>query len=196
MADENGDTLNDTECVDSKLGNVEQYLTVDVPAFIEKRFGAAATPQQWAIAGLSEGGMCALMLSLRNPDVYRTFGDYSGLVGPRSGDTNRPGTTVTDLFGGDRVAFAAHEPSLLLRTHSYPELGGWFEVGSLDSDPLAAQRLLVTQARAAGIDTCAVTIPGGEHTFQVWAQAFRDSLPWIAGRLGITGPIECPHPGR
>jgi hypothetical protein len=38
-----------------------------------------------------------------------------------------------------------------------------------------------------------VTIPGGEHTFAVWSAAFRDSLPWIAARLGISDePRTCP----
>ncbi len=192
MADENGTITDDTECVDGKLGNVEQYLTVDVPAFVERRFHTATRPQQWAIAGLSEGGMCSLMLSLRNPDVYPTFADYSGLLGPRSGDTNAVGTTVGDLFGGSQAEFDQHEPGVLLRTNRYPQLGGWFEVGSADPDPLAAQNELVPLARAAGIATCAVTIPGGEHTFPVWAQAFRDSLPWMAGRLGLTEPVDCP----
>jgi S-formylglutathione hydrolase FrmB len=196
MADQNGSFSADTECVNGPAGNVETYLTVDVPAFAEHRFHSATGPQQWAIAGLSEGGSCAVMLSLRHPDVYRTFASYGGLLGPRSGDTNAIGSTVTDLFGGDRAKFAAHEPSVLLRRRPYPELGGWFEVGSANSGPFAAQRILVPLARAAGIDTCDVTIPGGEHTFEVWAQAFRDSLPWMAGRLGITEPISCPRAGK
>ncbi len=193
MADENGSITADSECVNGPVGNVETYLTVDVPAFVEKRFDTATGPQQWAIAGLSEGGSCSAMVALRNPDVYRTFADYSGLLGPRSGDTNAIGSTVNDLFHGDQAAFEAHEPSVIMRKHRFPQLGAWFEVGSDDTDPFAAQQELVPIARAAGIDTCSVTIPGGEHTFQVWAQAFRDSLPWIAGRLGITAPIRCPR---
>ena len=59
-----------------------------------------------------------MMLALRNPDVYRTFGDYSGLLGPRSGDSNAIGSTVTDLFRGDQAAFDAHEPSDIMRKHS------------------------------------------------------------------------------
>ena len=192
MADENGSITGDTECVGGDVGDVEKYLTVDVPTFVERRFHAATAPQRWAIAGLSEGGVCALVISLRNPDVYRTFADYSGLLGPRSGDTNAVGSTVADLFGGRKAEFDAHDPSTLLREKRFPELGGWFQVGSADSAPLVAQQQLVPLARAAGIDTCAVTIPDGEHTFQLWAQAFRNSLPWMAGRLGITGPVACP----
>jgi S-formylglutathione hydrolase FrmB len=94
------------------------------------------------------------MLALRHPDLFGTFGDYSGLVGPRTGDGNDPGTTVEDLFGGDEAAFRAHEPAMLLRANRYPASGGWFEVGTADPGALQAQEELVPLARAAGIATC------------------------------------------
>lgn len=193
MADENGSLTGDTECVDGTRGNVETYLTVDVPAFVTKRFATATTPQQWAIGGLSEGGMCGLMLSLRHPDVFPTFLDFGGLLGPRSGETNEVGTTVQDLFAGDEQAFRAHEPLDLLTAHRYPQLAGWFEVGTEDPGPLQATEQLVPAARAAGVTTCYRKVPGGEHTFQVWSQSYRDALPWLSHRLGLVKERgECP----
>ena len=190
MADNNGSDTADTECV----GKVEQYLTVDVPRFVGVRFGTAMTPEQWAIGGLSEGGMCGLMLSLRHPEQYRTFLDYGGLLGPREADDNGVGDTVSVYFNGDEAEFSAHEPLDIMRTKRFEELGGWFEVGSEDADPLAAQRALVPSATSAGVTTCSVVVPGGEHTFQVWTESFKGSLPWIAARLGIGPPVtKCPH---
>ena len=190
MADNNGSDTADTECV----GKVERYLTVDVPRFIAARFGTAMGPAKWAIGGLSEGGMCGLMLSLRHPEQYRTFLDFGGLLGPRDSNGNTIGDTVQAYFNGDHSEFAAHEPLDILRTGRFDKLGGWFEVGSDDSDPLAAQRALVPAATAAGVTTCSVVVPGGEHTFQLWTAAFKASLPWVAARLGI-GPAvtTCPH---
>ncbi|HVW33952.1 MAG TPA: alpha/beta hydrolase-fold protein, partial [Acidimicrobiia bacterium] len=78
--DPNGSDLGDTECVDSPQGRAETYLTEDVPAAVVSLFGAA--PPQWAVAGLSEGGMCAALLTLRHPEVFSTFGDFSGEAGP------------------------------------------------------------------------------------------------------------------
>src|SRR5205085_1528681 len=65
--DPNGSDLGDTECVDSRQGNAETYLTEDVPREVVSLFGSAPTP--WAVAGLSEGGIGAARLTVRRPAV-------------------------------------------------------------------------------------------------------------------------------
>jgi S-formylglutathione hydrolase FrmB len=188
MPDINGSLTADTECVDSPLGNAETYLTVDVPAAVQQRLGTTPPGQGWAVAGLSEGGACAIMLALRHPELFPTFGDFGGLLGPRLGETNADtDSTVAQLFGGSQQAFAAHEPTDLLNAGNpaYRRLGGWFEAGSADPEPLAAAQQLAPLAQRAGISTCLVVVQGGEHTFDVWSAAFRGSLPWMAARLGL-----------
>lgn len=193
MPDVNGTIDGDSECVDGPGGKVETYLTVDVPGFVEQVFHTAPPGRGWAVAGLSEGGSCSLMLALRHPDLFATFGDYAGLAGPRAGDTNADtDSAVSQLFGGSEQAFAAHEPADLLAARRFPELGGWFEVGDADPEPAAAADTLVPAARRAGISTCEVVVPGGGHTFALFSQAFSDSLPWMAGRLGAGPPVACP----
>jgi S-formylglutathione hydrolase FrmB len=185
MPDINGSLTADTECVDSPLGEAETYLTVDVPAAVQQQLGTAAPGEQWAVAGLSEGGSCAIMLALRHPDKFAAFGDYGGLAGPRVGDTNDDtADTVTQLFGGSPQQFAAHEPADLLGAQRFPGMGGWFQVGTADAQPLAAIQRLAPLARAAGVQTCVVTMPGLGHTFEVWSAAFRQSLPFLAARVG------------
>jgi S-formylglutathione hydrolase FrmB len=189
MPDINGSTTGDTECVDSPLGNVETYLTVDVPAAVRANLGTLPPGPTWAIAGLSEGGTCAIMLALRHPDLFATFGDFSGLAGPRVGETNADtADTIAALFGGSEQEFAAHEPADLLAGGRFPLLGGWFQVGALDAEPLAATQQLAPLAAGAGITTCLVIMPDGAHTFDVWSTAFRRSLPWMAQRLGLVPP--------
>ena len=188
MPDINGSLTADTECVDSPVGNAETYLTVDVPAAVQQQLGTKPPGQGWAVAGLSEGGACAVMLALRHPELFPTFGDFGGLLGPRLGETNADtASTVAQLFGGSQQAFAAHEPTDLLNTGNpaYRRLGGWFEAGSADPEPLAAVQQLAPLAQRAGIGTCLVVVPDGEHTFDVWSAAFRSSLPWMAARLGL-----------
>jgi S-formylglutathione hydrolase FrmB len=202
MPDINGDLTTDTECVDSPIGNAETYLTVDVPAAVRQQLGTKPPGQAWALAGLSEGGACAVMLALRHPDLFPTFGDFGGLIGPRLGDTNADtGSTVAQLFGGSQQQFAAHEPTDLLNTPNpaYRRLGGWFEAGGADPEPLAAAQQLAPLAQKAGISTCLVVVPNGEHTFDVWSAAFRLSLPWMAARLGLvpttaTVTASCENP--
>ncbi|MCD2188452.1 alpha/beta hydrolase [Actinomycetospora soli] len=193
--DVNGTEDADTECVDSSLGRVETALTEDLPAFVTSTFRTQPTGRAWAVAGLSEGGSCAAMLALRHPTLFGTFGDYAGLAGPRVGDTNADtASTVSGLFGGSAQAFRAHEPASLLAARRFPRLGGWFEVGDGDGEPYAAQQTLVPLARRVGITVCSVVVPGGGHTFDVFSEAFADSLPWIATRVGIpSAEVSCPQ---
>jgi S-formylglutathione hydrolase FrmB len=185
MPDINGTADGDTECVDSARGRAETYLSTDVPAFIRSRLVTRDVGHDWAVAGMSEGGSCAAMLALRHPAVYSTFGDYGGLAGPRTGTTNDPAGTVDTLFAGSRDAFDQHEPARLLAGGHFPGLGGWFESGSDDGDPLAAAKQLEPLSTAAGIDTHLVVVPRAGHSPDVWQTAFADSLPWLAGRFGM-----------
>ncbi|KAA5838174.1 alpha/beta hydrolase-fold protein [Saccharopolyspora hirsuta] len=185
MPDVNGAVFDDTECVDSPRGNAETYLTEDVPDYVRTHFLTRDPGEPWAVAGLSEGGTCAVVLALRHPDLFATFADFGGLLGPRDGDTNDPGTTVATLFADSRADFDEHEPAWLLGHRRYPGVHGFFAVGSDDPEPLAAQSQLTDLARRAGVETSAVVVPGGEHTFDVWRAGFAAALPWIAERIGL-----------
>jgi enterochelin esterase-like enzyme len=185
--DASGDDFTDTECVDSSRGQVETYLTTDVPDFVDDTFGTRPGSASWGVAGLSMGGYCALALSLRHPDRFGAFGDYSGLAQPA---LDPPDDALGDLFGGDQQAMDAHDPTRILATARFPQLAGWFEVGADDSDPRAAIEAVSAQASEAGIATCVLVRPGG-HDFGLWHQAFEDSLPWLSQHLGlVTGPVD------
>jgi S-formylglutathione hydrolase FrmB len=187
MPDENGSFSGDTECTNSPRGNAETYITVDVPTFMHTHFNAQTGNGSMAIAGLSEGGMCALMLSLRHPSEYPVFADYSGLTSPTVAETVDAPLTIRVLFGGSPAAYDQHNPPYLLRQKRFPGTAGWFEVGTDDSAPLAAQRALVPLARSAGILTCSREVPGEGHDYSLWERAFRESLPFLSWQLGLTG---------
>ncbi len=186
MPDPNGSFTGDTECVNSHLGHVGTYLTKDVPAFARKEFGAASGPNSLAVAGLSAGGTCSIMLAVRNPTIYQTFGDYSGYQAPSIGEGLDVVETVKGLFDGNRGDYDAHDPRLILKDKRFPGMAGWFEVGGQDSEADIAQKVMAPLARRAGIDTCVRVVPGGGHDFDTWEQAFKDSLPWLSWRLNLT----------
>ncbi|MEQ3553049.1 alpha/beta hydrolase-fold protein [Pseudonocardia nematodicida] len=187
MPDINGDYLTDSECVDAPGAAVETYLTRDVPRVVTRLLDTRPPGRDWAVAGLSEGGTCAVMLALRHPDLFGTFGDYGGLIGPRTGDDNGGvDATVAGLFAGSVRRFDTHEPADLLRHRRYPELTGWFEAGGDDTAPAAAARTLSALATRAGIASTLRIVPGGGHDFDVFATALTDSFPTIAAR--VSGP--------
>ncbi len=192
MPDQNGSFSNDTECVNSPRGQAETYLTVDVPTFMRTHFNASTARNSLALAGLSEGGLCSIMLTLRHPDEFTAFADYAGLTSPTVGETVDPPATIRALFGGSQAAYDQHDPLYLLRHQRFANTGGWFEVGTDDSGPLAAQRTLVPLATSAGIFTCSKEVAGEGHDFRLWEKAFRDSLPFLSWQLGLTPKPAAP----
>ena len=200
MPDVNGSFAADSECVNSAMiGDVETYLTKTVPEFMRKNFNASTAAGSVGIAGLSEGGTCAITLALNNPKVYSVFGDYSGLQSPVYQEDSKQ-QTVQILFGGSEANYNAHNSPYLLAHQRFAGLAGWFEVGAQDTSKLrTAATTLQRLASNAGIDTC-IAMPPGAHTFVLWQQAFSDSLPWMSWKLKLTPqpssvPARC-APGK
>jgi S-formylglutathione hydrolase FrmB len=188
--DINGSTEGDTECVDGRRGNVETYLMTDVVNFVRDTYNAATGPSSLAVLGLSTGATCSLMLGARHPDQIVAVGDFSGEVRP---DVDN-GNTLQDLFGGDQAAFDAYDPTKIIPTKQYPNMGIWFESGVDDAGSVAAQNQMAPIARAAGMQVCIGTMQGG-HDFTVWTRSFQLTLPWFSGRLGLT-PMPDPLPSE
>jgi S-formylglutathione hydrolase FrmB len=184
LPDANGAPFSDTECVNGPLGMAETYLTYDVPRFMEARFNAAVDPREWAIAGLSEGGTCALDLVARHPNRFRSFADFSGDAAPNLGSVAR---TLSLLYGGSSSDFAAHDPERWFPLDATKGVAGYFAVGTNDVSHVAVAQRLATAARNDGIPTVLNQISGGGHNFPTWAHALSDAFPWIAQRLGADG---------
>ncbi|MDN5570445.1 MAG: esterase family protein [Propionibacteriaceae bacterium] len=169
-------------CSDAHLGRVATYLQSDVPDSITRNFQVDTDRSRWAIAGLSNGGTCALQVVTRDPTQYHSFLDLSGELHPTLGSEEQ---TIAQGFGGDRAAYEANDPLTLLGRNTYPGIAGIFSVGADDPAYLPAAQQLDAAARAAGMTTELRTYPGG-HGWNVWSTALSDQLDWLGGRLGIT----------
>lgn len=180
MPDANGSGIGDTECVDGPRGNAETYLTVDVPRFMEAKFGAAEDRHQWAVAGLSEGGTCALDLTARHPHRFATFGDFSGDAAPTLGI---PRATLIGLYAGSRTAERAHNPTRWFRADAFLGIEGFLAVGSADQSHVAVEANLALAARRDRLHVHVDILHGDGHNFYTWAQALRDAYPWLVARL-------------
>ncbi|MCU1344016.1 MAG: hypothetical protein JWL70_282 [Acidimicrobiia bacterium] len=180
--DHNGGFGADTECVDGPRGRAATYLTVDVRDFVVSAFGARSDAAGWAVAGLSEGGTCAVDLVVSHPDLFGHFVDLSGDLRPTVGDQR---ATVANLYGGDREAWDRHDlPAVLARGGDRP-ITGWFGAGRSDSGPLAAARTLHGAAERSGIRTVLSVGPGG-HSFVYWRTEWVKAFDWLTQELGMT----------
>lgn len=182
MPDHLGAPLANPLCMDSRLGNVATYLSVDVPAWVRGTLQVDPDPAGWAIGGFSNGGTCALQMAVTAPEVYPTFVDVSGEAEPTLGDR---ASTVQAAFGGDEAAFAAVNPLDVLGRRQFPGTAGYLVAGAQDAvyGPQAQQ--VLAACRAAGMDVQLHVLPGG-HTFEVWGPGLEQALPWLATRLGMT----------
>jgi S-formylglutathione hydrolase FrmB len=180
VPDINGARRADSECIRTTYGgDVETYLTRDVVAWVRHRYARTVGKRRWWVAGLSEGGLCSIMLALRH-SIYSAFGDFSGLLSPQVehvtlAESNRI------LFGNSTTARLQHDPGWLLAHHDYRGRYGWFATGASDSRTLAAQTVLVRAARAAHVIVHAETQPG-RHAWPVWTYELRALLPWLWAR--------------
>jgi S-formylglutathione hydrolase FrmB len=195
----------DTECVDGPRGNAESHLTKDVVPYVVQQFGASADPRQWAVAGWSMGGTCALDLAAMHPELFGTFYDISGDSSPYAGDKQQ---TIDRLYGGDAAVWAHYDPATVLTGHTpYLDSAGLIEApdgsGQFAGDPPSAAELhsmawqigkdrhLCALATAVHM-SCQVQTTPGQHDWTTGATTFANGFGWIADRLLTPGPPAVP----
>jgi S-formylglutathione hydrolase FrmB len=174
--DINGSVTGDTECV----GAAETYLTVDVRDFMHSRFGVALSRQEWALAGMSEGGTCALVLTTTHPDLFGSFADFMGDEAPSVGTFHH---TLVALFGGSYDAWLAHDPTTWFGRDAADGLEGYIAVGSRDRGYFKRERRVAEMARADHLVVTFEIIRGGTHSWPTASHAMRDAYPWLVARV-------------
>jgi S-formylglutathione hydrolase FrmB len=218
FADSGGAFNNDTECVNGSRGNAADHLTKDVLPFMVSTFGVSPDRSNWGVVGFSMGGTCAVDLTVMHPELFSAFVDIAGDLGPNTGTKAQ---TIARLFGGNATAWAAFDPTTVIKRHGpYTGVSGWFGVntdgvpaprrsvavadtgtlagrllmGHANEQALAAQSLC-TLGRANGID-CAVIAQPGKHDWPFAGGMFMAALPWLAGQLGTPGVARVPLPSE
>ncbi|MCV7251012.1 esterase family protein [Mycobacterium hackensackense] len=215
FVDTSGEFINDTECVNGPRGNAADHLIKGVVPYVVAHFGARPQAAHWGFAGWSAGGTCALTTTLMHPDMFSTFLDIDGQMGPNAGSKTQ---TVARLFGSDLDAYLAFDPQTVMARHGpYDGVAAWFAVSgpgqptyrpsavtdtptapvdpdSLDTEHDAVAQHLCSMAGGYGIE-CAVVPGNGGHSFTTAARVFADALPWLAGRLGTPDVPAVALPG-
>jgi S-formylglutathione hydrolase FrmB len=211
FVDSGGAFNNDTECVNGTRGNAADHLTKDVVPEMISRFGVSRLPAHWGIVGWSMGGTCAVDLTVMHPELFSTFVDIAGDLGPGTGTKAQ---TIARLFGGNANAWAAFDPTTVITRHGrYTGVSGWFDISSggtptenrsiaeadtgavrldnraargIPGAQTAAAESLCKLGRAEGID-CVVVAQPGRHDWPFASGAFAASLPWLAGQIDTPG---------
>ncbi|MDC7103329.1 alpha/beta hydrolase [Corynebacterium falsenii] len=190
-ADATDGVFDNPVCTNSAKGNIQTFLSEDLPQWISEEFSATPDRQHWTIGGLSYGGTCALQTIVNNPNSYGNFLDFSGEITPNDGDSHA--STVRDFFNNSEQNFREHNPEDLLKTRRYPGHRGLFVAGVEDSTAQKDLRTLNKLAREAGMETSFETVPGG-HNFITWRAAMKKFFPVVGEWSGITPQVLPGHP--
>ncbi|MBA3848850.1 MAG: esterase [Opitutus sp.] len=165
----------------------QRYLTDQVLPAVVARYGLRLAPERTGIMGASLGGLSALDLAWRRPDLFGCAGVFSGSLWWRGED-------------GD---WQAHQRSrlahrLVRETKTKPALRLWFEAGTADEkddrdgngviDAIQDTTELIDELEAKGFrrgqDVVYHEIAGGEHNERTWAQALPVFLRWALPAAG------------
>ncbi|KAA0108311.1 alpha/beta hydrolase family protein [Mycolicibacterium sp. P1-5] len=178
----------DTECVNGPRGDAATHLTKEVPPLMASQFGVSSDPADWAVVGFSAGGTCAIDLTVMHPELFRTFVDIAGDMGPNAGDKAQ---TVARLFGGSTAAWEAFDPGMVISKHGrYEGVSGLFVVSGarVDSNGRViganeAERAVANKLCDLGRKqnvSCEVAAHPGKHDWPFAGRAFTAALPWLA----------------
>ncbi len=170
-------------CMDSALGKGKTFLAVDVPNYVRQTFKLGlGSSKQFAIAGFSYGGTCALQLGVTAPDAFPIFLDISGERGPylQGGDA----ALVAKYFGGDAAAFARVDPLAILKTTRFTQSTAMVVVGGTDSTYRPQGEEVYAALKNAGVQVQLKVLPGG-HSWNVWRPGLTNNMDWLMSAYGV-----------
>ncbi|WP_049580760.1 alpha/beta hydrolase [Streptomyces sp. SBT349] len=182
----------------------ERFHLTELRRIMERRVRANG---ERAAAGLSMGGMGALVYASRNPSLFRSAASFSGVVRTHASPAvvqnivRGQGLDPAGLWGdptAQAAVWAEHDPYELL-----PRLPRGFPVfisagdgtpGPLDPPDRGPDSLeatlgtmahdYVARARAHGLNVTADLYGPGTHTWPYWTRALSGALPMLAASIG------------
>lgn len=194
----------------------ETFLTRELPPILSRRFGSNNVA---GVAGASMGGLAALMLATRNPQLYRAVGGYSDCANVSSPenqfltqwDISRGGGNSTNMWGKfTDPEWQAHDPFLnaakLAGKTVYLSAGSGMpgRYNQVAADPLdttakgaflefgsaVCTGRMTAQLRKLGIPFSGAVQASGTHRWEYWRDELLKSWPILM--KGIGARIESP----
>jgi S-formylglutathione hydrolase FrmB len=185
----------------------ETYHLTELRELLEQNYGAG---DDRVIAGLSMGGLGALLYAAHNPDMFHAAASYSGVVHPLYDGFPRGLLWLLDEYGEEPLAmwgdpveqrdiWEAHDPYYLAnRLLTIPVFlssgngrGGPFDQQGSKDDLEAVlyemNKQTAVQLQQAGVNLTTDFYGPGTHTWPYWARELDRSLPLLLCALGSAG---------
>ncbi|WP_242090181.1 alpha/beta hydrolase-fold protein [Curtobacterium sp. DN_7.5] len=170
-----------TMCVDSQLGDVDTYVTEDVPAWTTSHLPVTRDRAHWGMVGFSQGATCAVQFLTGHPDDFGAALAISSELQPID---QSPQHSADQAFGGSVARWEAAAPRALMAAHE-PYRGHelWLTAGSSDREFSENARELGAAATRAGIRTTIASAPRSGHDWNTVQWSLRAELPRLCGAL-------------
>ncbi len=171
----------DTECVNGtgSRPRMEDWLTKDVPAWVDSHIRVDRDRGSWATFGFSAGGWCAAMAAMLHPETYAAAVVLQGYFTP--------------TFERPYVPFPPDGPeaqayNLVRLAHDAPpRIALWILTSKADPISYGTTRSLLAGARPP-LSVTADVLTNGGHRTSVWAPFVPRTLQWL-GTLPGFAPI-------
>ncbi|MDZ7747723.1 MAG: S-formylglutathione hydrolase [Halofilum sp. (in: g-proteobacteria)] len=157
-----------------------EYVTAELPAFVEQRFPVIAGTR--AISGHSMGGHGALVAALRNPGAYRSVSAFAPIVAPTRVPWGEK--AFAGYLGDDREAWKAYDACELIAAGGtrMPLL-----VDQGDADQFLTEQLrpeLLRETAEAHDHPLTLRMqPGYDHSYYFVASFIGDHIYYHADKL-------------
>ncbi len=186
-ADQLGDAMHNTLCVDSQeYGNVLTYLTQDVVDWVKNNLPAAQDAANWAIAGFSQGGTCSMQIGPNYPELFGTIIPTGSEIGPTNGSEEE---MISRFFNGDRAAYERQIPINAIRNHAPSDQTLIMGSGEKDTDSLDNIKKMAPVAREAGMHVTAVESLGNAHDWHAVQDTLRYGLAVFGHNTGMDDEV-------
>lgn len=169
-----------TMCVDSRLGNVETYVTRDVPAWITAHLPATTDRAAWGLTGFSQGATCTMQFLTGHPSDFGAALAVSSELQPID---QGPQHSADQAFHGSVAAWRRAAPIAQMRANGLDGHALWLTAGSSDRKFSENARKLGHAARAAGARVTIGSAPGSGHDWNTVQWSFRTEVAPFADAL-------------
>lgn len=165
----------DLECMNLPNGRpaAETWLSTDMHSYLSTRLGM--TDSRWGIMGVSTGGWCAAMLSMRHPDLYSAAASIAGYYRPALPRTD-PIALQNEMI--KKYDFDKAEALLTQKQKLYitASLGDIYSIRE-------TKKFLAKQHPNLAITY--KELPSGGHNAGVWISLIPGALDWLQRNIAM-----------